>query len=309
MNLAFITHTECMNHVMGLGHIEQPARLQAVLRAIRQDPDLACLPCLEAPRAAMDALLQIHSPSHVEWIFNHIPTGDMIAPIDGDTALSAQSGEAALRACGAAIKGVDLVIQNKARRAFALIRPPGHHAEPEKAMGFCLFNSIAIAAAYSQSRYGLERIAVLDFDVHHGNGTQKAFWNRPEWLFVSSHQMPLYPGSGHSDETGLCHNILNLPLEAGSDGTTMRRIYEQKILPRLDAFQPELLLISAGFDAHRDDPLAQLNWSSDDYRWLGERIVELGNQHCDGRVVALLEGGYDLQALGRSAVAFARALA
>jgi acetoin utilization deacetylase AcuC-like enzyme len=227
--------------------------------------------------------------------------------LDADTALSPGSAEAALRAAGAAVAAVDAVLASPGSRAFCAVRPPGHHATADTAMGFCLFNNIAVAALHALQAHGLARVAIADFDVHHGNGTQAIFEHDPRVLFVGSHQMPLYPGTGAESETGM-GNIVNAPLPPDSGSEAFRVAWETRLLPAIDAFEPQLLLVSAGFDAHARDPLAQLRLSADDYGWLTQRLVELANRHAQGRVVSLLEGGYDLVALRESSVAHVAAL-
>lgn len=229
------------------------------------------------------------------------------AALDADTIVSPGSGQAALRAVGAVTSAVDAVLRGEAQNAFCAIRPPGHHAEPDQAMGFCLFNSIAIAACHAQAAHGITRVAIVDFDVHHGNGTQAAAQTDPNLFFASSHQYPLYPGTGAAEETGV-GNIVNVPLPAGSEGQTFRRAFETRILPALDAFAPELLLVSAGFDAHRADPLAGLELEEDDFGWVTARLTEAAGRHAQGRLVSVLEGGYDLKALAGSAAAHVAAL-
>ncbi|KZV15272.1 Arginase/deacetylase [Dorcoceras hygrometricum] len=228
--------------------------------------------------------------------------------LDEDTVLSPGSAEAALRAAGAAVAAVDAVLgDGHARRAFCAVRPPGHHATREQAMGFCLFNNVAVAAAHALAVHGLKRVAIADFDVHHGNGTQDIFWREPRVLFASSHQMPLYPGSGQPDERGT-GNILNRPLSAGDGPYLFRELWEGDLLPRLHAFRPQLVLVSAGFDAHERDPLADLCLGSEDYAWITAKLVDLADRHAGGRLVSSLEGGYDLAALAASAAAHVEAL-
>ena len=229
------------------------------------------------------------------------------AALDADTILSPQSGNAALRAVGAVTSAVDAVMQGEAQNAFCAVRPPGHHAEPDHAMGFCLFNSIAVAARHAQAKHGVVRVAIVDFDVHHGNGTQAVAEQDPTLFFASSHQYPLYPGTGAAHETGL-GNVVNVPLPFGTEGSQFRRAFEARILPALDAFAPQLLLVSAGFDAHRADPLAGLELEEDDFGWVTGRLTEAASRHAQGRLVSVLEGGYDLKALAGSAAAHVSSL-
>lgn len=307
MSLALVTHPACLEHDTGPGHPERIERLRAVLHAI----EAARLPGLireEAPRASFDQLAAVHQRSQVERLLAiEVPEGEHGA-LDGDTIVSHGSIEAALRAAGAAIHAVDLVVEGRAGAAFAAVRPPGHHAEPDRAMGFCLFNNVAIAALHARKHHGLTRIAVADFDVHHGNGTQAAFWDDPALFFASSHQSPLYPGTGARHEHGAAGNIANAPLDPGSGSREFRDAWLRDLLPAIDAFAPDLLLVSAGFDAHASDPLAQMRLHAQDYAWLTGELVTLARKHCGGRIVSTLEGGYDLAALAESAVAHMRAL-
>ncbi len=305
MTTLFYTHPVCLEHDPGSHHPESPARLRAVLAAI-SGPQFAELDRREAPEAAIEDLLRVHPRRHVERILNAVPKAGHVA-IDADTVLSAASGRAALHAAGAVTAAVDAVVAKEAENAFCAVRPPGHHAEPDRAMGFCLFNNAAIAALRAREVHGLERVAVIDFDVHHGNGTQAAFKSDESLFYASTHQYPLYPGTGAASETGV-GNIVNVPLRPMSGSEPFRRAFSERILPALDDFRPELVIISAGFDAHRSDPLAQLMLEESDYAWVTERLVELAHRHAEGRLVSTLEGGYDLQALGASAAAHVRVL-
>ncbi len=307
MTIALITHPACLEHDTGPGHPERIERLSAVLGAI----DAAELPGLireEAPRASVEQLAAVHGREHVDALLAiEIPEGEHGA-LDGDTIVSHGSLEAALRAAGAVVRGVDLVMEGTAAAAFAAVRPPGHHAEPDRAMGFCLFNNVAVAAQHARKAHGLNRIAVADFDVHHGNGTQAAFWNDPALFFASSHQSPLYPGTGALHERGAHGNIANAPLDPGGGGREFRHVWSRDLLPAIDAFAPDLILVSAGFDAHASDPLAQLRLEAGDYAWLTGELVALARKHCGGRIASTLEGGYDLSALAECAVAHIEAL-
>lgn len=259
-----------------------------------------------APLGDIDAALLAHPASHIDMIREHIPESGLVR-LDGDTSLSPGTWEASRRAIGAATQAVDEVMERKVGNAFCAIRPPGHHAETATAMGFCLFNTIAIAARYAQRKYGVDHVAIVDFDVHHGNGTQDIFWNDPSVLYCSTHQMPLFPGSGASNETGV-GNIVNAPLHAGDGSAEFREAMDIAILPRIDAFKPELILISAGFDAHFRDPLANINLVEGDYAWITRKLMDLADKHCGGRLVSLLEGGYDLEGLSLSVAAHVAAL-
>ena len=298
MATALITHPECLEHVTPPGHPEQVARLDTVLNAL-DGLDLVRVP---APFAADDDLLRAHPKSHVTAIRQSAPDSGWTS-LDADTHMSVGSLGAALRAAGANVKAVDMVLGDDVQNAFAAVRPPGHHAERETPMGFCLFGSVAIAAKHALDHHGLSRVAIVDFDVHHGNGTQDLLWEEPRALFVSTHQMPLWPGSGAPDEKGAFDNIINLPLAPETDGQAMRTLYRETVLPHLRAFRPDLLIISAGFDAHSSDPLAQLNWRVEDFAWLTQELCALAAELCQGRVVSVLEGGYDLPALAASAKA------
>lgn len=307
MTIALVTHEACLEHDTGPGHPERIDRLRAVLAAL-ESADLPGIVREEAPRASVEQLVAVHDRSLVEALLAlEIPDGGHAA-IDGDTVVSSGSIEAALRAAGAVIRAVDMVVEGSAEAAFAAVRPPGHHAEPDRAMGFCLFNNIAIAARHARDRHGLARIAVADFDVHHGNGTQAAFWDDPALFFASSHQSPLYPGTGERWERGGSGNIANVPLAPGSGGREFRAAWSRDLLPAIDAFAPDLLLVSAGFDAHAADPLAQMRLTADDFAWLTGELADLADRHCRGRIVSTLEGGYDLAALAECTLAHLRAL-
>jgi acetoin utilization deacetylase AcuC-like enzyme len=298
MTTAVFTHPDCQRHSEPLGHPEQAARLLAVTEALAQMDLLR----LDPPLATEADILRCHPQAYIDRIRAASPAKGW-AQIDGDTYLAPGSLTAALRGAGAACAAGDLVLSGGASNAFVATRPPGHHAETDRAMGFCLLGTIAIAAKYALDHHGLTRVAIVDFDVHHGNGTQDLLWDEPRVRFASSHQMPLFPGTGAAHETGAHGQIINVPLRPGSSGAEMRAAYTSQILPQIDAFAPELILVSAGFDAHRDDPLANLNWSTEDFTWLTQRICDLADRHCAGRVVSALEGGYDLPALAASAAA------
>lgn len=286
------THPDFARHVTPPGHPEQVARLAAVERGLAR----LALERREAPLAEEAEVLRCHSAQYLERVKAAVPA-DGWAQLDGDTYLAPGSLTAALRGVGACTAAVDAVIAGTARNAFVAGRPPGHHAETATAMGFCLFGNVAIAAKRALDRHGLKRVAIVDFDVHHGNGTQDLLWDEARCLFVSTHQMPLYPGSGAATERGAHGQIMNVPLRAGTGGTTMKAAYEARVFPALTAFAPELLLVSAGFDAHANDPLAGLEWQAEDYRWLTGRLCDIADAHAGGRIVSTLEGGYDLQAL------------
>ncbi|MGG6461173.1 histone deacetylase family protein [Solilutibacter silvestris] len=297
------THAACLDHDTGPGHAEHSGRLRAVLDALRASA--LSLDWQDAPQATREDLLRVHHAALIDRVLAG-PTGDDIEWLDSDTALSPGSPEAALRAAGAAIAAVDWVLAGDDRRAFCAVRPPGHHAEPDMAMGFCLFDNIALAAAHALAS-GIERVAIADFDVHHGNGTQAIFEREPRVLFVDTHQSPLYPGTGDADETGV-GNIANAPWPPLASAQAVRTLWEEVLIPRIDAFRPQLLLVSAGFDAHREDPLAQGLFETRDFAWITERLVEVAERHAGGRIVSTLEGGYALPALADSARAHVTAL-
>ncbi len=305
MTTLLYTHSSCLDHDPGSHHPEAPARLRTVLAAL-SGPQYARLERREAPEAALDDVLRVHSRHHVEHVLGAVPKVGHAA-IDADTVLSPASGTAALHAAGAVAAAVDAMVAKEADNAFCAVRPPGHHAEPDRAMGFCLFNNAAIGALRAREVHGFERVAVVDFDVHHGNGTQAAFEPDDNLFYASTHQYPLYPGTGSASETGV-GNIVNVPLRPMSGSGPFRAAMTGRVLPALDAFRPDLLLISAGFDAHRSDPLAQLMLEEADYTWITERLVEIAFRHADGRIVSTLEGGYDLTALGASVAAHVRVL-
>jgi acetoin utilization deacetylase AcuC-like enzyme len=301
------THPACLRHSGGPGHPESPQRLAVLLQALQQS-DLE-MEWHEAPTASREQLLRVHDVSLIDRVLNQ--EFDDLQPIhrlDPDTAMNADSAEAALRAAGAVCAAVDAVMNLPDHRVFCAVRPPGHHATRVEAMGFCLFNSVAVGAAHALAMHGLQRVAIVDFDVHHGNGTQDIFAHEPRVMYLSSHQDALYPGTGAADETG-CGNVLNLPLPEACDSRTFRQRYREIALPALNAFRPQLLLVSAGFDAHRLDPLAGLDLDTADFAWLTAELVAIADAHAGGRLVSTLEGGYSLSALREAGLAHIRALA
>jgi acetoin utilization deacetylase AcuC-like enzyme len=305
MTTLLYTHPACLEHDPGPHHPESPARLRAVINALA-DPEFATLERREAPEAALEDLLRVHPRPHIERVLRAVPKAGHVG-IDADTVLSPASGMAALRAAGAVVAAVDAVAVREANNAFCAVRPPGHHAEPGRAMGFCLFNNIAVGAQRARAAHNLHRIAVVDFDVHHGNGTQAAFKADDGLFYASTHQSPLYPGTGSASEIGV-GNIVNAPLKPMAGSSQFRAAMRERILPALEAFRPEFMLISAGFDAHRSDPLAQLLLDEEDYAWITERLLDIASRHAGGRLVSALEGGYDLPALGASVAAHIRVL-
>jgi acetoin utilization deacetylase AcuC-like enzyme len=290
-----------LNHRTPAGHPEQVARLEYINDALSAGM-FDALDRREAPLCEDDDILLCHPQSHLDTILASEPETGSRA-LDADTHMSPGSVLAARRAVGGCISAVDAVLSGEVGNAFVACRPPGHHAEQSTPMGFCLFGNAAIAAKHAMERHGLERVAIVDFDVHHGNGTQALLWHEARALVFSSHQTPLWPGTGMPEETGGHNNVHNLPLPPHSDGRLMRATYEAQVFPVIERFKPQLLIISAGFDAHMADPLAQLNWATDDFVWLTEKLCDLAEEHCEGRVVSTLEGGYDLSALAASVAA------
>ena len=307
MTTAYITHADCLRHDMGAGHPENPERLSSVNEHMRNSGLLEQLRCLEAPLAEARDIKRVHTPAYVDLIFDNAPR-EGYAQLDPDTAMNPYSLAAARRAAGAGLLAVDELMARHAQNAFCAVRPCGHHATPSRAMGFCIFNNIAVAAAYAVESKGLERVAIVDFDVHHGNGTEDMF-SAPAWqsraIMASFFQHPFYPGTGTDHPAA---NMFNVPLSAGSDGTEARRALERHWLPALHDFKPQMILISAGFDAHREDLLGGLALVEDDYAWMTSELMKVAGQHSDGRIVSMLEGGYNLAALGRSAVAHVKTL-
>ncbi|MGK2924887.1 MAG: histone deacetylase family protein [Lysobacterales bacterium] len=311
MKTLIIHHDDCLRHDTGPQHPERPDRVTAVLRAVSGLRGTEVLP---APRATAEQVERAHPAAYRERLAELEPTSQPAAgqlaervALDPDTWLSAGSLDAALRGSGAACFAIDQIYAGRARNAFCVTRPPGHHAASETAMGFCLLNHAAVAARHAQAAYGAKRVAILDFDVHHGNGTQTLFENSPDVLYVSSHQDPLYPGTGHLDETG-CGNIVNMPLQPGSGSAEFRAAWFERGLPALDDFAPDLVILSAGFDAHRRDPLGQLELEDADYGWITAEIRALAERACEGRLVSVLEGGYDLEALAGASIEHVQAL-
>ncbi len=306
MTTALITHPDCLNHVTPDGHPEQVARLQAILDALNGET-FDALKRIEAPIAEKSQILRAHTSNYYDKVKASEPTSGW-KMLDGDTHMSNGSFHAALRAAGANIKAVDMVMAGLADNAFCAIRPPGHHAETEVSMGFCLFGNVVVGAKHALDYHGLSRVAIIDFDVHHGNGTQNLIWDDDRILFISTHQMPLYPGSGAIDETGGSGNVLNIPLAPNADGSALRAAFEHSIRPALAQHKPEMVFISAGFDAHFADPLANLNFTEDDFIWITSQLKTAAKELCQGRLVSTLEGGYDLDALAASTAAHIKVL-
>jgi acetoin utilization deacetylase AcuC-like enzyme len=300
-----IEHPIFLEHEMPPGHPERVDRIRAVTEALA-NPRFDDAIRREAPKAEVDAATLVHDRRYVDLIVGNAPTEGFVQ-LDADTFMSPGTLPAALHAVGGACLAVDEVMRGSVASAFCAIRPPGHHAESDSGMGFCIFNNVAIAARHAQKAHGAERVAILDWDVHHGTGTQEIFWRDPSVLYASSHQFPFYPGTGAANETGV-GNIVNAPLEAGAGAAEFRSALTGKLLPAIDAFRPDLMLISAGFDAHRRDPLGMLELGEEDFVWATRELMALANRHCAGRIVSMLEGGYDLQALAGSTAAHVAAL-
>jgi len=306
MSTLLLSHPACLNHLTPAGHPERPDRLRAIDQALENEK-FQSLARVEAPLGPFDVIALCHPMDYVEAIRDASPAEGLVR-LDADTSMSPGSFEAALRAVGGAKLAVDEVMTGKAVNAFVATRPPGHHTETARPMGFCLFNNAAIAARYAQKTHGVERAAVVDFDVHHGNGSQDIFWSDKSVMYCSTHEMPLYPGTGAVGERGEFNTIVNAPLSAGDGGDAFREAFETAILPRLREFKPDVFIISAGFDAHTRDPLANLNLVEADFSWVTKKLMEIADTCAKGRVVSLLEGGYDLQALSRSVAAHVSAL-
>ncbi len=304
MTIAFLRHDECQRHDMGAHHPECPARLGAVEDQLIASGLMGLLEVHEAPAATREQLLRVHTDDHVDTVISSAP-GAGIVHLDPDTAMNPFTLQAALRAAGAAVLATDLVLTGKVRGAFCNVRPPGHHAERARAMGFCFFNNVAVAAAHALEAHGCSRVAIVDFDVHHGNGTEHIFRDDERVLMVSTFQHPFYPYSGTE---GRSERMVNVPLAAYSTGRHFREAVESAWIPALAAFRPEVVFVSAGFDAHRDDDMASLALVEADYAWVTERLLEATRDSAAGRMVSLLEGGYDLGSLGRSAAAHLRAM-
>ncbi|NQW52344.1 MAG: histone deacetylase family protein [Rhodospirillales bacterium] len=302
-----ISHPSFLEHDTGDFHPERPDRLRAVEAALA-DEEFAGLTRLVAPAATIEQLTRVHPQSYVDAILGIRPPPGELVHVDGDTVMSAGSANAARHAAGAVVAAVDGVLRGHARTAFAAVRPPGHHATPDVPGGFCLFNNVAIGALHARAAYGLQRIALIDFDVHHGQGTQAVVESDPDLFYASSHQYPLYPGTGSPRDRGIAGNVVNVALPAGSGSAEFRAAWSERLLPLLDGFTPELVIVSAGFDAHRRDPLAQLDVETEDFVWLTQELLAIADRHAGGRLVSVLEGGYDLAALAESVATHVRTL-
>ncbi len=306
MTTLLITHDDCLAHETGAYHPERPDRLRAVLQAMEQDV-FRDLVREEAPRAALAAMARAHPGTFAQDILDAIPA-QALRQIDADTVISPGSGEAMVRAAGAVVRAVDAIVNGAVDNAFCAVRPPGHHAESTRAMGFCLINNVVVGAMHARAAHGLKRVAVVDFDVHHGNGTQEMFWDDAEAFYASSHQYPFYPGTGGARERGAHGNVVNVPLAAGTRSDVFRSRFSDEILSGLEAFKPDMIFISAGFDAHRDDPLAELLLTENDFAWATAGLTAVARKACGGRVVSVLEGGYNLDALADCATAHVETL-
>lgn len=304
MTTAYITHGYCEKHNMGEDHPESPRRLDVIRDRLIAGQLFDYLRYTEALPATKEQLIAVHDEDYVNSIFSKTPKEGHIE-IEPETLLMPHTIDAAIHAAGAVVHGVDLVMGNTIDNAFCAVRPPGHHAEIDRSMGFCFFNNVAVGAQYALQKYGLKRVAIVDFDVHHGNGTEAIFQNSSKVLYASSYQHPFYP---YADPGKSHDNIVHMPLSAGSGGDAFRSVITDVLLPRLNAFQPELLIISAGFDAHKCDPMGQLRLENKDFQWITEQLVELAERHCYGRIVSVLEGGYELDVLGRAAFSHIRSL-
>ena len=307
MSTLLLTHPACLDHETGRHHPERPDRLRAVMKALEADEFMPLIRA-EAPQATEEQILRVHGQALFEMVKDIVPTRAAIAHIDPDTAVSPGSWDAILRAAGAVVAGVDAVIAGEARNAFCAVRPPGHHAERDASMGFCLFNNVAIGAFHARAAHGLKRIAVFDFDVHHGNGTQDIFYDDADMLYASTHQFGAYPGTGAARETGVANNVVNVPCPPGCASGPWRTAVSATILPALAAFEPELIMVSAGFDAHAADPLANMRLVADDFHWVTAELRKIARDVCGDRIVSALEGGYDLAALAASSAAHVRGL-
>lgn len=304
MQTAYISHPDCLKHDMGSYHPECPQRLAVIENQLKVSASLSQLQCYDAPLATTEQLARVHTPNYIEDIRQTAPAAGLRA-LDADTAMNPFTLNAALRAAGAVVLATDLVLSGKVNNAFCAIRPPGHHAESDRAMGFCLFNNIAVGVAHVIAHHHLQRVAILDFDVHHGNGSEEIFRDNPHVMLCSTFQHPFYPYCGADSSNS---RIINVPLQRDADGTVFRKAVIDHWLPALEAFKPEMIFVSAGFDAHRDDDMAQLQFCDEDYAWITQQIKAIADKYASGRIVSALEGGYELNSLGRCVEAHIRVL-
>ncbi|MCW6508914.1 histone deacetylase family protein [Lichenifustis flavocetrariae] len=302
MTTLLFSHPDVYLHEMGEGHPERPDRIRAIMRRL-DAPQFAALVRREAPEVSREAVERAHPAAYLDMLLDHRPPAGTFVRIDGDTVMNDGTWPAVSRAAGGAVAAVDAVVRRECANAFVATRPPGHHAERMRAMGFCFLNNVAIAARHAGAAHGIDRVAIIDFDVHHGNGTQDIFWNDPNVLYCSTHQMPLFPGTGAASERGQHGTIVNVPLPSGADGRLFRAAVDDAIVPNVEAFAPGLIILSAGFDAHRRDPLASLALVEADFAWVTRRFLDLAERHSGGRLVSVLEGGYDLEGLSASVAA------
>ncbi len=306
MSTAIVTHKDCILHDTGIHHPESQERLLSVFKTLKNFKSKK-IQWIDGPNINLKHINLVHSEHHIKNIINNVPTKGFFN-IDADTVLSPNSIKSAFKAMGSVCKAVDLICTEKFKNAFCPIRPPGHHAEPEKAMGFCLFNNVAIGAYYAKLKYKLKKCAVIDFDVHHGNGTQKKFWNDPNMFYASTHQEGIFPGTGFKNEIGVNNNIINVPLPGGTNGLLFKKSYEDIIIPNLKKFSPDMIFISAGFDGHKDDPLADFKLTEEDFFWVTNKLRNFSDKYCKKRLVSCLEGGYNIDALSKSSLAHVKGL-